>query len=548
MRFSQLFGQTLREAPADAVTASHKLLVRASYLRRLESGLFAMLPLGQRSLEKIAALARRSLQAHHGQEIGLPADIAPNTAELASLVGREVQSYKHLPRVLYALQNQPQADFPPSGLLPGRVSLILTLLGLVSGARQRDQLSRDLTFALDSLLARCGVQALGAPSAPAELHSSPAQSLFFPTEAGETPLLSCDLCGNTYTQFAAPFRRPYTPPETPLPVNKAFTPNCKTIADLADFLNVPRSKTAKAILLVARMGKPVREQFVFVVVRGDTDMSETKLAAALEAVSLRPATEDEIRAVGAVPGFASPVGLKSVFVIVDKAIAETPNLVSGANQPEYHLLNINYGRDYTAQVVADIAAAPDDASCPDCAAPMRRFFATQVARVTTYGEGFNDPAGCSFLDRDGKPGQVHMTTAMLDLVRVLACAAEQHLDERGLALPISIAPYQVHLVALKGGFTFAEQLYANLAAAGVEVLFDDRDESPGVKFNDADLIGLPIRLTVAEKSLAQGGVEFKLRRESERRVVSSAQVVDEVLTSIRALESAQSAGSARNLQ
>lgn len=557
MRFSQLFGQTLRDAPAEAETASHKLLTRAGYMRPLGAGQFAALQLGHRSLEKIAALARHRLNALGGQEIDLLTSAAPTPNDLSGLVGREAHSYKHLPRLLYTIQNQTApAGQPLCGLLPARVSRMLTIFGLESSAEGQNRLSQALHPMLNDLLKQCGVNGLSAHTAPAGPHGNPAQSLFVAADAGETAVLACDACANAYAQFVAPFRRPHTPSEAPRSIEKVFTPHCKTIAELADFLQTPKSKTAKAILLMARSAPAQREQFVFALVRGDTDLSETKLAAALGATALRPATEEEIRAVGAVPGFASPVALapspkgrrEDLIVVVDEAVAGTPNLVGGANEADYHLLNLNYGRDYTAQVVADIAAAPDDANCPNCAAPMRRFFATEIARVTNYGGQFNDSVACAFLDRDGKPRPVHMSTATLDLTRLLACAAEQNHDERGLALPIAIAPCQVHIVALKGGFEFAGQLCTDLTAAGVEVFFDDREESPGVKFNDADLIGLPIRLTVAEKSLAQGGVEFKLRQDAGRRVVACDQVVAEVIAAARVLESGPAASAALNPQ
>ncbi len=528
MRFTQLFGQTLRDAPSDAITTSHQLLSRAGYLRALgQNGAFAALHLGQRSLSRLSALLCREMQALGGQEIGLLASAALPT--LTDLIGREVQSYKHLPRLLYATHTSTDAPNQPTfGLIPTRSNLRLSAWGASASQNEQNQQAHAIEHAFMRVINQCGVSTLPASSGPT------ARGLYVASPSAETAMLACDACGQTWAQDIAPFRRADTPPQTPAPIEKVLTPNCKTIAELAAFLGMPTSQTAKAVLLVARMDDAGREQFVFAVVRGDTDLSETKLSAVLQAVALRPASEAEIRAVGAVPGFASPVGLKSVFVVVDDAVAHTPNLVSGANESDYHLLNVNYGRDYTAQIVADIAAAPDDARCPTCAAPMRRFFASPLAHIATHP---TPAAGSTFLDRDGKPKPIHLTSAWLDLTRLLAAAAEQNHDAYGLSLAAALAPYPVHLVALKGGFDAAERLYADLTAAGIGVLFDDREESPGVKFNDADLIGLPIRITAAEKSLAQGGVEFKLRRESARRVVALAQVIDEVRRSLQERDS-----------
>jgi prolyl-tRNA synthetase len=275
------------------------------------------------------------------------------------------------------------------------------------------------------------------------------------------------------------------------------------------------------------------------------EINETKLANAVKASSLRPATEDEIRAVGAEPGYASPVGLKDVLVVVDDLAARSPNLVSGANEAGFHLLNVNYGRDYTAQVVADLVAAREGDACPRCGSPLRAERGVEVGNIFQLGTHFAEALGATFLDAEGKARPLIMGSYGIGIGRLLACAAEHWRDERGLALPVSIAPYPVHLVRLagKGGeetIRAADWLYEELGRAGLEPLYDDRDESPGVKFNDADLIGLPVRLTVGERGLKAGGVELKLRRasrtEAEKTLVPLDEVVERVKAELAALQ------------
>jgi len=323
------------------------------------------------------------------------------------------------------------------------------------------------------------------------------------------------------------------------------TPHTTTIEDLANFLNVPKAKTAKAVFLMATIpqGKEVVERFVFAVVRGDMEVNETKLANAVSAQDLRPATEAEILAVGAVPGYASPVGLKGALVVVDDAVTTSPNLVAGANEDGYHLLNVNYGRDYSAEIFTDIAAAQEGDGCPNCGGAMRSVRGVEVGNIFKLGTRYSDSMGCKYLDKNGEEKPVIMGSYGIGSGRLLACVAEEHHDDYGLIWPINVAPYEVHLVALGGKDgsqvqMAADELYDALKAAGVEVLYDDRDESPGVKFNDADLIGLPVRLTVSSRGLGQDSVEFKRRDSQEKSMVPRSQAVERVVQEIAGLKAA----------
>jgi prolyl-tRNA synthetase len=332
-------------------------------------------------------------------------------------------------------------------------------------------------------------------------------------------------------------RKPVPAPEAPLPLEKVATPDTKTIADLAVFLAIPEARTAKAVFMVAASGesspgKPL-EEFIFAIVRGDTDVNETKLANALKARELRPATDEEIRAVGAVPGYASPVGLKDVRIIVDDLIPQSPNLVAGANEDGYHLRNVNYGRDYTASIVADITAAEEGDACPNCGGALRASRGVEIGNIFKLGTRYTQALGAAFLDEAGQQRPVIMGSYGIGVGRLLACIAEEHHDEHGLIWPVSVAPYPVHLIVLPSKKDsrppeIALELEAALTAAGLEPLFDDRAESAGVKFMDADLIGLPLRLTVSERALNEGGVELKVRSTGERTVIPLDAVIAEV--------------------
>jgi prolyl-tRNA synthetase len=259
----------------------------------------------------------------------------------------------------------------------------------------------------------------------------------------------------------------------------------------------------------------------------------------VKAKAMRPAREDEIRAIGAVPGYGSPVGVKdSVIIVVDDAIAYSPNLVAGANEDGYHLKNVNLERDYKATIITDIASACEGDACPNCGRPLRAVRGVEVGNIFKLGTRFSAEMGATFLDNEGNSKPVIMGSYGIGVGRLLACIAEHHRDEQGLKWPVSVAPYHVYIVSLPGGETAAESLYADLQAQGIEVLFDERDERPGVKFNDADLIGIPLRITVSKRSLEQGGVEFKRRDKDEKEIVPMHDLCAKVKTVLKALQAA----------
>jgi prolyl-tRNA synthetase len=347
---------------------------------------------------------------------------------------------------------------------------------------------------------------------------------------GEDTLLLCDKCNYRANRQIARFQKHSPQEEKAGKLEKVATPSIATIEALANFLKVPKAQTAKAFFVVGKFseGEKEIEKLVFAIVRGDMEVNEIKLVNAVKAKELRTAHEDEIKAIGAVPGYASPIGIKGVLVVVDDLIPVSPNLVAGANETGYHYVNVNYDRDYKADIVADIALAEEGFECPNCGAPMRASRGVEVGNIFKLGTRYSASLSANYLDENGKEHPIVMGSYGIGSGRLLACVAEEYHDDKGLIWPMSVAPFDVHLVALRGGTNDADKIYTDLQAAGFEVLYDDREETPGVKFNDADLIGLSIRLTVSERSLKEGGVEIKLRRETEKRTVRIDKVEEEI--------------------
>ncbi len=387
---------------------------------------------------------------------------------------------------------------------------------------------------------RCGVPSIAVSADVGMMGGKLSHEYMYITPIGEDTLLLCDHCGYTANRQVAAFRKPAAAPETPQPMQKVSTPGVKTIDELTAFLHITPAKTAKAVFMVASVmqGETPADQFIFAVVRGDMELNETKLANAVKARELRPAQEAEIRAIGAVPGYGSPLGVHDCFIVVDDAVAQSPNLVAGANEEGFHMLNVNYERDYKAHLVCDIAVAGEGAACPTCGTPMRTARGVEIGNIFQLGTRYSDAMGCTYQDEAGQARPVVMGSYGIGVGRLLACIAEEHHDDFGLCWPISVAPYQVHLVLLRGDSAseaVAEQLYDELQRAGVEVLYDDRAERPGVKFMDADLIGLPLRVTVGDRALKRGGVELKHRTSKEVALVPTGEAVVRIQSEIARL-------------
>ena len=581
MKMSMLFSQTLREAPTDAEMPSHKLLVRAGFIRQLAAGIYTAMPLAKRSLTKIEDIMRAEINAIGGQEMSMPvvhpAEVWQETERwyqigsemgrfkdknqrdmvlamtheevVADLTRKEIHSYRQLPVLIYHIQTKWRDDpRPRAGLIRVREFTMKDSYSLDADWEGLDKQYRAHYQAYFDIFHRCGISAIAVKSDVGMMGGKLAHEYMYLTPYGEDTLMLCDACGYSANRQVATFKKAALPEEEPLPTEKVLTPDCKTIAELAAFLNIPAAKTAKAVFMIADIpeGESSVQKFVFAIVRGDMDLNETKLVNALKASELRPATEEEIVAIGAVPGYASPIGLPEkntylpVITIVDELIAQSQNLVAGANDAGYHMLNTNLERDYRADLVTDLTSAREGDGCPECGAPFREVRGVEVGNIFKLGTRYSDSLGCTFQDKDGKEKPVIMGSYGIGSGRLLASVAEEHNDEHGLIWPITVAPYQVHLVMLPSkkddlAMEAAAQLYEDLLAAGVEVLFDDRDDSPGVKFNDADLIGMPIRITVGARGLKEGMVEIKRRNEKEKRMIPLGDALKTVQAEIDAL-------------
>lgn len=585
MRMSRLFSQTLRDVPADVELPSHALLLRAGLVRPLAAGIYSYLPLGRRALSKIENIIREEMEAIGGQEITMPvvhpADIWQSTGRwyqvgaemarfqdraqrdmvlgmtheevIADLVRQEIRSYRQLPCLLYQIQTKFR-DEPRSrgGLIRVREFTMKDSYSLDADWEGLDQQYRAHYQAYFNIFHRCHLPVIAVKSDVGMMGGQMAHEYMYLTAIGEDTLILCDACGYSANRQVAQVRKPTPPTAAPLPTERVATPGTSTIEELAAYLNIAPSQTAKAVFFMATLPDPADanatiQRFVFAVVRGDTDLNETKLTNAIGARDLRPAHEDEIRAIGAEPGYASPLGLSqdTMLLIVDDLIPPSANLVAGANAPGYHLRNTNYGRDYQAAMVQDIVAARDGDGCPQCGAALRTSRGVEVGNIFKLGTRYTEALGGTYLDRDGTIKPVIMGCYGIGSGRLLSCILEEHHDEHGIRFPISVAPYHVYCVALTQRapevVELAERLYREAWAQGIEMLLDDRDATPGVKLNDADLLGLPLRLTIGPRSLKAGGAELKLRGSEESVLVPSEALIPTLQAEIQRLLAASRA-------
>ena len=566
MRMSTMFGRTLREAPSGVEVAGHRLLLRAGFVRQLSAGVFSYLPLAKRSIGKIENILREEMDAVGGQEVSMPvvqpADVWKRSGRygstgrelvrlrdrrdremvlamtheeiVAGLAAGEVDSYQRLPRLVYQIQTKFRDDpRPRAGLIRAREFTMKDAYSLDRDEVGLDKQYKTLHEAYFRIFARCGLPAIAVGADVGIMGGSMSHEFMYLSPIGEDTILICDGCGYRANRQVAAFRKPTPEAEERRPIEKVSTPGTDTIEALARYLGIPKSRTAKAVFMVATVEGS--ERFVFAVVRGDMELNETKLANAVGASELRPALPGEIRAVGAEPGYGSPLGVEGALVVADDAIPDSPNLVAGANEEGFHYANVNHGRDFEADVVADLASAEDGSLCPECGGAMRAERGVEVGNIFKLGTRYSEVFGATFLNRDGARKPVVMGSYGIGVGRLLACIAEEHHDEDGLIWPVSIAPYHVHLVATGVGEE-ANVLYEGLRSAGVEVLYDDRDESLGAKFKDADLIGVPLRLTLTPRSLQRGGAEVKVRGDTEHRIVPTNEVVQVVRRKIDDLD------------
>jgi len=560
MRLSQLFFASLRDDPSDAEMPSHRLLVRAGYVRQLGAGIYSLLPLGFRVNQRVEQVIREELNAIGGQEMEMPVvhpadlwkesgrwyEIGPEMARfkdrgerdmvlamtheevVADLLRDIVRSYRQLPIIIYHFQTKFR-DEPRSrgGLIRVREFVMKD-----SYSCDRDEAGLDAAYwahhrAYSRIFERLGLDAIPVSSDVGMMGGSLAHEFMVLNPAGEDVLVICEACGYAANRQIAPTVARDPDAEELLPTEEVATPDATTIDALAVFLGVPASRTAKATFFVTGDGR-----FVVAIVRGDYDVNETKLVNAIKATGgLRPAQVEEITARGMEAGYGSPIGARDVLIVVDELAARSPNLVAGANRPGYHLRNVNVPRDFTPDIVTDIANVREGDACPECGKPVVLRNGIEIGNIFKLGTKYTVALGAEYLGEDGERHPIVMGSYGIGLGRNVACVVEAHHDEKGIAWPAEVAPYPAHLVALGGGrepkvTEVAETLYEAAAAGGPdrEILYDDRDDSPGVKLTDAELLGMPWILTVSPRSLKAGGIEVTNRATGERSVRSIEEV------------------------
>jgi prolyl-tRNA synthetase len=537
-RASQLFLPTLRDAPADAEAVSHKLLVRGGFIRQLSAGVWTFMPLGWRVHQKVVQVIREEMDAIGGQEMLMPVltpaelweatgrinipeifhvedrsgrrFVLPMThEETVTFHAREIQSYKQLPQLWYHFavkdRDEPRAR---GGLLRLREFIMKDAYSFdrdEDGVRHSFEANRR---AYKRIFERCGLETYDVQAESGIMGGKFSVDFLAPSGSGENTLVTCengDYAADLEVALAIP-RDAVFPEPLGAPAD-VETPGVTTIEGLADFLGIDAAATSKAMPVVRDDGT-----LVLALVRGDDRLSETKLYDALRGSS-RPATDEEIRAAfGASGGSLGPVGFAGE-VVADEAL-RVGQFVAGANNDGWHLRGVEAGRDYEPRF-ADIREPREGDRCPECGGALRFRTAIEVGHIFNFGTFYSEPLQATFLDEDGTDKPVLGGSYGIGPARIMAAAIEQHHDENGIVWPASIAPYDVHVVALTGGEDIAERAAAELDRAGYEVLLDDRDQRPGEKFADADLIGVPVRVTAGKKSIEDGAVDVRTRAGGE---------------------------------
>ncbi|MGD0855785.1 MAG: proline--tRNA ligase [Dehalococcoidia bacterium] len=549
MRFSRLLGRTLKEAPSDADTASHRYLVRAGMIQQVAAGVYSYMPMGWKVLKKIENIIREEMDKAGGQELNMPSlqpiELWEKSGRLASfgktlftvkdrkehtlvmgptheevitdLVRRSVQSYRDLPQLPYQIQNKFRDEpRPRGGLLRVREFIMKDLYSFDVDEAGLDESYKKMVQAYKNIFARGGLPAVMVEADSGAIGGKASHEFMLITESGEDEIIYCPNCDYAANAEKAISVKSPGAKQDLLPFEEVSTHGMKTIEEVATFLGVKADQTLKSVFYTAD------GELVFVVIRGDLEVNEIKLKNLLKCNDLHMATEAETQAAGLVAGYASAVNLKGYKIVADDSIKLGTNFVAGANKKDTHLKNVNYPRDFKADIITDIAKTCAGDTCSKCSHKLSSQRGIEVGHVFKLGTFLSERLGAYFLDKDGSNKPCIMGCYGIGVGRLLAAAVEQNHDDKGILWPVPIAPYEVYLCALKvedaNVMQAAEKIYSDLTAAGIDVLFDDREESPGVKFNDADLIGIPLRIVVSARTLKNNSVELKWRKEAQAQI------------------------------
>ena len=562
MRWSRYYLFTTREVPSDAEVVSHRLMIRAGMIRKQAAGIYSYLPFGWRSLAKLMAIVRRELDRKGACELSMPAvqpaelwresgrweDMGPELLRLADRGGRDfcfaptaeevitdivrhdVRSYKQLPLSLYQIQEKFRDEIRPRfGLMRGREFLMKDAYSFHADAASLDATYEDMRDAYCRIFSACELDYSMVEADTGAIGGSASHEFMVLARTGESAIVSCPRCGYAAnTEKATAGELPAPAAGDPGPMEEVATPGMRSVPEVAGFLRVEPSRVVKTLLYTSE-----KEELVAVAIRGDREVHEIKLARCLGALYPALASDAEVeRATGAPVGFAGPVGLAGVRLIVDRSAAALTSFVCGANRADAHFRNVDWGRDAAIGEVADLMLVGGGDPCPRSGDALELSRGIEVGHIFKLGDKYSVAMGCNYLDETGRAQPMIMGCYGLGIGRTVAAAIEQNHDDDGIVWPRPLAPFEVLLIALNPQdeevMAAAEKLYRELLDKGVDVFFDDRHERPGVKFKDADLIGVPLRVVVGKKALADGQVEVSRRRDREKTLVALADVVEHV--------------------
>ena len=573
MRASKMFLNTLREVPAEAEISSHILLLRAGYIKKLVSGIYGFMPLGNRTLKKIENIVREEMDAADAQEIlcsalqpaelwqesgrwsaygpemwrikdrgGREFCLGPTHEEIfTDIVRQHVSSHRQLPLNLYQIQTKYRDEARPRfGLIRSREFI---MKDAYSFDRDRDGLDVSYQKMYDAyckVFDRCGLTYRPVEADSGAIGGKGSHEFCALCDVGEEEILYCESCDMAATAERADFTDAPAENEAELALEKKLTPGTKTIEDVCNFLGLSQAKSIKALLYQVQLDDKDPVKYAAAFIRGDRQLNETKLVNALGVPEYALTMADEANmgpATGAVGGFTGPIGLHDCTIIVDSELVGLKNMCAGACETDHHYINVNYGRDYKADIVCDLKLLREGDPCPVCGKPVKSARGIEVGQVFKLGTKYSVPMGLTYKDENQEDHPVVMGCYGIGVSRTLASIVEQYHDDNGIIWPIAVAPYHVIIEIMKPNdpaqTALAEELYEKLGKAGVEVILDDRDERPGVKFKDADLIGIPIRITVGKKA-AERTVEYKLRRGGDMEELSAEDALAKAIALVEA--------------
>lgn len=570
MRLSKMYVRTLRELPAEAEIPSHILLLRTGMIRKLASGIYGFMPLGWRSLHKIENIIREEMDKSGAQEILMsaiqPAELweesgrwsaygpelwrikdrngrdfclGPTHEEIFTDIVRDgVSSYRQLPLNLYQIQHKYRDEARPRfGLMRSREFIMKDAYSFDKDQEGLDKSYDDMYDAYTRIFTRCGLTFRPVEADSGAIGGNASHEFTALSEVGESDIAYCESCSMAANVEKAACRdaEPSAESEAMLELQEVHTPGTKTIEEVAGFLNIDKTRTIKALLFEKYDEDGKADGYVAAFVRGDRDLNMIKLVNALNIPEHAIAFADESKleaAIGAVGGFTGPIGLHDCTVVVDSELVGLKNLCAGACKLDHHILNVNYGRDYEGDIVTDLKVLKEGDPCPVCGAPIKHTRGIEVGQVFKLGTKYSKAMNATYKDENQQDHPLVMGCYGIGVSRTLAAVIEQHHDEDGIIWPVSVAPYHAIVTLVKPKdeeqAKLAEEIYQSLLTAGVEAVIDDRDERPGVKFKDADLLGFPIRITVGKRA-GEGIVEYKLRRDSEKSELSVAEAIENAI-------------------